>query len=159
MKIIKLFFFIFLLSQSACVKPVQNMNDAILWFKENKFELVSINKLLADHPSIRRIDTNLRQEFVPKYANFSEQDYEVYTQVLDRCKQIGIKNVEVTRRGGTADGELIATSFTLFSSGFASSGHAINAEYVVDEALIEKAGIGGLVYIPQSLENWYLVEY
>ena len=159
MKIIKLFLLAMLLSQTACAKSVKNMDEANEWFENNKLELVSIKDVLIKHPNIKRVDTELRLKFVPKYADFTDQDFKIYDDLLEKCKQLGIKNISIIRRGNSSDGDLITVGYTLFSEGFVNNGYAISTEFIPDESFLDKAKKHGLVHIPQSIESWYLVEY
>lgn len=148
-----------LFSQVACAKTVNNMDEANTWFENNISELVSIKDTLINYPNIKRVDTELRLKFVPKYADFSDQDAKAYDRLLKKCKQLGIKNISIIRRGNSSDGELITLGYTLFSEGFFSNGYAISAEFIPDESFLDKAKKYGLVHVPQSRDGWYLVEY
>lgn len=157
-RIISFALVVLMLTQVVCARPVEDKESAVEWFKSNHVELSSLLDKVLSHPTIQRVE-DMKMDFIPKYGEFSQDDIQAYRAALEMSDELGIKAIYVSRKGNSADGDLLGVDMVLISEGLTTKGYALTVEYIPNPNYVEKAKEHGILYYPLGVENWYLAEY
>lgn len=151
----------FFLAWSSSCRGDYSLAAGESWFLKNSKALLLLNQMLLERLAIERVDTDLPLKFIPKFKEFNSADQAIYNKSLEYCQALGIKNISITRRGRSPDGDLIAVSYTLRSSGIAAfpGGKMLSVEYIPDAAFLKIYGTAETIVTPLKQKDWYVVRF
>ena len=139
------------------MKNEMTISDGKYWFSTNKETLLSLHKILLNHPGIDRLDIGEGDNYYI-YQRLSSADKIAYRKVDIMSQTIGIHRASIVRR----EGKLLSIDYVIDikrSSIFSDKEKILSIEYILIPIDIGELAKSNIIVEALDEDHWYVVEY